>query len=165
MLILKSLNMAQQLETVTEEVTSTSQAQPEQVITTRKVVTPTTPPIRTEHPQVTYEKKKALFKTEQVIWFVVGIIEVLLAFRIAMKLFGANPVSPFTNLIYSISEPFAFLFSGIFRSTITGQSVLEWSSFIAMAVYAIVAIGLIQLMRLFKPVTPEEVIEHTDNHV
>jgi len=152
--------MAQQVETVTQEVTSV--AQPETVVTTKSTITP---PIRTEHPQVTYEKKKALFKTEQVVWFVVGIIEVLLAFRIGMKLFGANPTSPFVNLIYSISEPFAFLFSGIFRSTVTGSSVLEWSSMIAMAVYAVVALGLIQMMRLFKPVTPQEVIEHVDNQV
>lgn len=148
-----------QIETVTAETTNVI-SQPQQVVTKKTVVNP--PAIKTEHPQKTYEKKKALFHTQELIWFVVGFIEAVLGFRIVLKLFGANPASPFTNLIYSVSEPFAFLFGGIFRSTISGNSVIEWSSMFAMLVYVLVAIGLIQLIRLFKPVTPEEVAVNVD---
>jgi len=104
-----------------------------------------------------YQKKKAIFRTFQIVWYIVGVIEVLLIFRVFLKILGANPASGFVNFIYGVSLPFTAPFSGMFGTTISGTSVVEWSTFVAMIVYIIVAYLLIKLFQIVKPTTPEEV--------
>lgn len=128
-----------------------------------KTTTVAKPPIRTEHPQVVYQKKKAIFRTYQIIWYVLGVIEVLLVFRFALRAFGANPGSGFAYLIYLISNPLAVPFQGILPPAITEGSVFEWTTIIAGIVYAIIAAGIVQLLQLFKPTNPQEVSEAVDN--
>lgn len=135
----------------------------ERVIETQKVVETVPPVIVTESPTKAYKKKKAIFRTYQVIWYIVGIIEVLLVFRIALKAFGANPYSGFTDLIYTITNPLAMPFSGIFGTTVTQGSVFEWSTIIAGIVYFLLGLGLEQLLQLIKPTNPIEVEETVDN--
>lgn len=148
--------MSEQVET--QEVTTVSQASPTQVVKTTKQVTP---PVSNEHPQKAFQKKKFIFRTHQIIWYILGIIEFLLAFRMALKALGANPLSGFTSLIYALSDPLALPFSGIFGITATPQgNFFEWSTLVAAIVYALVAFGLVELMQLVKPVSKEEV-EHT----
>ena len=146
------------MENATEEVITTSTTSPEHVVKTTKRVVP--PEISQEHPQVVYNKKKAIFRTYQVVWYIVGFIEILLGFRITLEALGANPYSGFTNLVYSLSNPFAMPFQGILGITVTARSVFDWSIIIAGAVYALVGIGIVKLLQLIKPVTPEEV-EHS----
>ncbi|MEO6508665.1 MAG: YggT family protein [Patescibacteria group bacterium] len=133
------------------------------VTKTTQVVTPITSSVPGGSPQKTYETKKAIFRTYQIIWYILGMIEILLAFRVVLKALGANPASGFTSLIYSLSGIFAGPFSGILGTTATQGSVFEWSTFIAGIVYFIVAFGLVQLMQLIKPTTPQEVHETVDN--
>ena len=122
------------------------------------------PPVQTEHPQKVYEKKKTIFRTYQVIWYILGVIEILLTFRVVLKMLGANISSPFVSLIYVITDPLAAPFRGIFGiSAVTEGSVLEWSTFVAMIVYALVAYAIIQIMQLVKPTTPQEVSQKVDN--
>jgi hypothetical protein len=49
------------------------------------------PEAKGETPQKVYEKKKTIFRVNQIIWFILGLIEVLLAFRFVLRLLGANP--------------------------------------------------------------------------
>ncbi len=152
--------MEDKVETQTE-VTTVREETPTQVVKTTKQVAPQ---VRTEHPQVVYQKKKAIFRTYQIIWYVLGVIEVLLGFRIALKMMGANPFSGFADLIYTISGPLALPFQGILGTSVATQgSVFEWSTLIAAIVYAIIAGGIVQLMQLFKPTTPKEVEEVVDS--
>ena len=124
----------------------------------------TPPSVQTEHPQKVYEKKKTIFRTYQVIWYILGVIEILLTFRVVLKMLGANISSPFVSLIYVITDPLAAPFRGIFGiSAVTEGSVLEWSTFVAMIVYALVAYAIIQIMQLMKPTTPQEVSQKVDN--
>lgn len=118
---------------------------------------------KTEPPQRVYEKKKAIFRSYQVIWYILAVIEILLGFRFVLKIFAANPLSGFTNLVYTISEPLAAPFSGILATTVFGNSVFEWSTLIAAAVYALIAYGIVYLLQMVKPVTPTEVSEEVDN--
>lgn len=143
------------------EVTTVQEQPAAQVVKTTKQVTPQ---VRTEHPQVVYQKKKAIFRTYQIIWYILGVIEVLLIFRFALAMMGANPASGFASLIYTISAPFAIPFRGILgvSAVPTTGSVFEWSTLIAMVVYAIIAGGIVQLLQLFKPTTPQEVSEAVD---
>lgn len=136
---------------------------PAQVHTTVKQVT-TAPPVRTEHPQTVYETKKSIFRTYQVVWYILGVIEVLLAFRVFLRLVGANPASGFATFIYTLSEPFAGPFAGVLRMSIAPQagSVMEWSTLLAMVVYWIFAYGLVELLQFIKPVTPQEVEQAVD---
>lgn len=115
------------------------------------------PEIKTEAPQKVFDKKKKIFRLYQVIWYVLGVIEVLLTFRIILKLLGANPLSGFTSFIYAISNPFALPFAGILGITGSLGMIFEWSTLIAMAVYAIVAYGIVTLFQLVKPANQEEV--------
>ncbi len=153
--------MEEQVQTETQTRESTVVAAPEKVTrTTSRVVTPN---IANQHPQQVYKQKKALFHTYQIIWYILGVVEVLLMARVILKLLGANPDSGFTNLIYSLSAPFAVPFQGILRISYSEGHVFEWTTFIAMLVYAVLAVGLIQLFQLIKPTTPEEVEQAVDN--
>lgn len=148
-------------ETEKQEVTTVSEIPQTQVIKTTKQVTP---PVGTEPPQKVFQKKKVLFRTYQIVWYILGVIEVLLAFRMALKALGANPLSGFTSLVYAVSDPFALPFYGIFRITVAPQgSVFEWSTLVAALVYLLVAYGIVQLMQMAKPVSKEEVEQTVDN--
>ena len=62
--------------------------------------------VMTEEPTPkAYAKKKFIFRAYQLIWFVLGIIEVLLAFRVVLLALGANPQAGFANFIYAVSDP------------------------------------------------------------
>ncbi len=125
-----------------------------ETVTTQKV---NTPPIPTEPPQVAYEKKKTIFRTYQIVWYILGFIEALLAFRFVLLFLAANPRSGFAALIYSLSYPFAFPFIGLFPSAKVGNVVFEWSTLVAFIVYPLLASGIMKLMQFVKPTTPEEV--------
>lgn len=130
-----------------------------EIIVTKKLSTPVAVE---ESGQKAYHKKKAIFRTYQVIWYILGIIEILLAFRLILKALGANPLSGFTNLIYTLSDLLALPFAGILPVTATSNSVFEWSTLIAATVYLIVAYGIVELMQFVKPVTSEEVEQNVD---
>ena len=52
---------------------------------------------------------------EYLIYFLFGILEVLLAFRLIFKLTGASLSSAFVGLIYGLTGIFILPFEGIFR--------------------------------------------------
>lgn len=145
-----------------ERTTTVSQDAPARVTQTTKTVAG--PSVQTEHPQKVYEKKKTIFRTYQIIWYVLGLIEVLLTFRVLLKILGANSNSVFTGLIYAITDPLALPFSGIFGVTMTPTGAyFEWSTLVAIIVYLLIAYGLVQLMQLMKPTNPQEVNEKVEN--
>lgn len=90
--------------------------------------------------------------SEYFIYFVLGAIEVLLTFRLIFKLAGASTASAFIQLIYSLSSIFVWPFEGIFRKGVTQgietASVFEPSTIVAMLVYAVLAWGIIALLRI-----------------
>lgn len=146
------------MEEVVKEVT-TVDAPTQQVVKTTKVVAPGVQP---EHPQKVFNKKKTIFRFYQVIWYVLVVIEVLIALRVILKIIGANPASGFVNLVYSITDLLVLPFQGIVRTTVSGNSIVEWSSVIAAIIYLLVAWGLVYLLQFVKPVTPKEVEAQVD---
>ena len=139
-----------------EEITTVENIVPASVV--RKTTTQTDPLIKEEAPQKVFDTKKKIFRINQIIWYFLGFIEVLLGFRIVLMALGANQESGFTSFIYSISGPFALPFRGILGETVTGNSVLEWSSVFAALVYLVIAGGLVYLLDFINPVTKEEVV-------
>lgn len=89
---------------------------------------------------------------EYIIYFLLGILEVLLAFRLIFKLTGASLSSAFVSLIYSLTGIFILPFEGIFRRGYTQgietTSVLEPSTLVAIVVYAVLAWGIVKLARI-----------------
>ena len=85
----------------------------------------------------------------RIVSYLLGIIEVILAFRFALALLGANRSNDFAQLVFNLSYPFVQPFFGLFGYTPRyGASHLELYTLVAMAVYAIVAWGIISLIRL-----------------
>jgi uncharacterized protein YggT (Ycf19 family) len=138
-----------------EEVTTIDNQSPQQIV--RKTTRQVEPQAKGEAPQKVYEKKKIILRVNQIIWFILGLIEVLLLFRVVLKALGANPLVGFTSLIYSITTPLVAPFNGILGLSITGNSIIEWSTIIAAIVYFIVAWGFIYLLDLIYPITPNDV--------
>lgn len=139
----------------TQEVTTIDSQSPQQTVT--RTTRPVEPEAKGEAPQKVYEKKKTIFRFNQIIWLILGFIEVLLVFRFVLKLLGANPFIGFTSLIYSITGPLAMPFSGILGVTVSGNSSIEWSTIIAAIVYFCVAWGFIYLLEIIYPITPKDV--------
>ena len=144
-----------QSDTTQEEVTTIQNESPQQVV--RKTTRQVEPQAKGEAPQKVYDTKKTIFRFNQVIWYILGLVEVLLVFRVVLKALGANPFSGFANLIYSITTPLTAPFSGILGISTTGNSTIEWSTIIAAIVYVCVAWGLVYLLNLIYPISPKDV--------
>lgn len=91
-------------------------------------------------------------KTRGVIYYILSIIEGLLAFRFLFKLLGANPRNGVVIVMYALTGFFTSPFSGIFRTVANGgietRSVLEPGTIIAMIVYALIARGIVSILKL-----------------
>src|SRR3990172_1913185 len=109
------------------------------------------------------EKKKVIFRTYQVIWYVLGVIETLLLFRFIFKLLGANPGTPFVRFLYTISGSVLAPFKAIFPTTTVEGSIFEGSTLVAIAIYVVIAYGIVHLFQLVKPVKKDEVEQVVDN--
>lgn len=82
-----------------------------------------------------------------IISWIAGVIEVILAFRFGLLLFGANPEAGFVDFIYRIAAPFMVPFEAVFGVTETRiGSYFDWSNLLAIIVYAVVAWGLTSLI-------------------
>lgn len=103
---------------------------------------------------------KPLYRGTQIVWYVLGLIEILLMFRFVLKLLGANPEAGFTSFIYAATYVFAAPFLNVFLITYVSGSIFEWTTLLAMLVYWIVATGIIKLFVMGKTVsTPEAAIK------
>ena len=103
---------------------------------------------------------KPLYRGTQVVWYLLGILEVILVFRFALKLLGANASAGFTDFVYDISRLFVAPFLNVFRITRVEGSVFEWTTLLAMFVYWLIAWGIIKLFMMSKSVsTPEAAVK------
>jgi hypothetical protein len=89
---------------------------------------------------------------EYLVYYLFGALDILLAFRIVLKLLGASTASYFVKFVYSLSRIFIMPFEGIFRKGFTEgletTSVVEPATLIAIIVYAIIAVGIVKLIRI-----------------
>lgn len=83
-----------------------------------------------------------------IVYYILNILEALLLIRFALMLLGANPGAGFTSMIYAITNPLVAPFRGIFPAQASSGAVLEWSTIIAMIVYALIAYAIVQLLRI-----------------
>lgn len=104
-------------------------------------------------PVVTADDQHQMNVASRVIWYIAGIILVLLAFRFILSLLGANTTNGLANFIYNVSHPFVAPFFSLFsyNNIQYGVSRVEVYTLVAMGVYAVIAWGLTALVNLNRP--------------
>ena len=106
---------------------------------------------------------KPLYRGTQVVWYILGVMESLFAFRFILKLLGANSGAGFTSFIYGVTYPFVSPFLSVFRITRIDGSTFEWTTVLAMLVYWLVAVAIIKLFVMGRTVsTPEAAVKLRD---
>ena len=97
------------------------------------------------------DPRYTLARIGRVIYFIFGVIEALIAIRVVLRLLGANPRSGFASFIYNITGPFVAPFRGLFNEpALSTNQVLEFSSIVAIIVYALLAYAIVRLLHLFR---------------
>src|SRR4030043_1453034 len=96
---------------------------------------------------------KPLYRGTQIVWYILGLIEVLLVFRFVLKLLGANPAAGFSSFIYGVTYIFAAPFLSVFRITQVSGSIFEWTTILAMFVYWVMAFAIIKVRLIGKTVS------------
>src|SRR5207253_9848198 len=104
-------------------------------------------PVTTSHRSV-YREGSYNSRAVQADWWVVGFIDVLIAIRFVLKLFGANVGAPFVRFMYDVTWRLVAPFHGIFNTTQQGRSILEPDSLAPIAIYALIGWRLVSLIRL-----------------
>jgi hypothetical protein len=89
---------------------------------------------------------------EYIMYFFLGLLDILLAFRFIFKLTGASTSSGFVNFIYNSTRIFILPFEGIFsRGTAEGMettAIFEPATLVAIIVYAILVWGIVRLVHI-----------------
>jgi hypothetical protein len=94
-------------------------------------------------------EQRWFIKSRNTIYYILGVIEVFLALRLVFKLLGASTSSTFVLFLYSSTRFLIYPFIGIFKAFSTGKSyVFEPATVIAMIIYALVARGIVSLIKL-----------------
>ena len=98
----------------------------------------------------------------RVVWYIFGLIDVLIAIRFVLKLFGANVEAGFVQLIYGVSGVFMAPFNTIFKALVVSGATFEWSALVAIAIYALVAGGIVVLIRAVSPRESSETVQRSE---
>ena len=99
----------------------------------------------------------------RVTWYVFGFIEVLIGLRFVLELFGANAQAGFVRLVYGISQIFMLPFIAIFRTQQVAGATFEWSALVAIAVYALIAWGIVALIGAISPRESSATVERVES--
>ena len=91
-------------------------------------------------------RRHAAYRITQLVYWVFGLIEGLIAIRFVLKALGANPSAGFAQFIYGITGPLVAPFFGLFGNPSSQGSVLELNSIVALIVYALLAWLLAKLV-------------------
>jgi uncharacterized protein YggT (Ycf19 family) len=102
------------------------------------------------------QKSAPLYRGTQITWYILNVLEFLLLARFILKFLGANPSAGFTQFIYGITYPFAQPFLNVFNQTRVAGSIIEWTTLLAMLVYYFIALAIIRLILMNKPISSVE---------
>lgn len=88
---------------------------------------------------------------QRIVWFIIGLINILIAIRFTLLLLGANNDAGFVEFIYTITNVLVAPFIGIFGAPTIGVSVFEISSLLAILIYSLIGWGIAKLITLSRP--------------
>lgn len=97
---------------------------------------------------VAAERRMRWFQVNRIMWSLLVFLEILLAFRFLLRMIAANPDSGFAMFMYGITGVFVGPFNGLVGTPTSGGAVLEVTTLIAMAVYALIFWGMAYVIRL-----------------
>lgn len=92
------------------------------------------------------------------------IIGFFVGLRIILRLFSANPATPFVSWVYSISDTFITPFRGIFPALNIQTGVLDMVAIITLAGYMLLGYLLLSLFRSLVVTSTEEDIGVTTHY-
>ena len=81
------------------------------------------------------------------VWYVVGLIDLVLLLRFVFKLFGAKAIG-FAYTIYQVSSPLTAPFRGIFPTPKSDGSTFDTAALVAIIVYILLAWVVARLLDL-----------------
>jgi len=82
-----------------------------------------------------YTLDRGLGRFLRAAWFLLGLLEALLALRFVLALLGANPRNDFAAAVYGLTWPFVAAFRTLFPTPASGGAVLEVYTLVAMLVF------------------------------
>ncbi len=93
--------------------------------------------------------EKQAIKADAYVWYVIGVIDVLLALRFVFLLLGAQNTG-FTSILYQVSYPFVAMFKGIFPSPGNSTGYFDTSAILAVIVFLLLGWGIVSLIDITK---------------
>jgi hypothetical protein len=94
--------------------------------------------------------RHAANKGIQIVYYLAGVLALLIGIRFILFLLGARNVGVF-NILYQVTQPFVAPFYGIFGNTVTyGSSRLEMESILAVIAIGVVTFIIAGFVRLLK---------------
>ena len=90
----------------------------------------------------------ATYRAAQIVYLLLGIGEAFMIARVVLKLLAANADVGFVRFVYGVSAPLVAPFQGIFPTPTGNGSVVEFSSLVAIAVYAVVAWAIVRVVSI-----------------
>jgi uncharacterized protein YggT (Ycf19 family) len=97
--------------------------------------------------QAVTEERRA-FKAYQIIWYIAGLLNALIALRMVFLLLGAQ-LTGFTQFLYNLTQPFVQPFWGIFGTPRLATGYFDTGAMVAIIIYSLIAwalAGLVDIM-------------------
>jgi len=88
------------------------------------------------------------YRAIRAVWFGACVVDVLVGLRFLLELLGASSQSEFVSLVYMVSAPLIGPFRDIFPDAGKGVFVLEPAALVALAIYPLLAAGIVGLIRI-----------------
>ena len=95
---------------------------------------------------VAAERRMTIFQVTRIIWTILAVLEIMLGLRFVLKLLGANAASGFGTFVYGTTGLFVAPFAGLLSFWSSGELVLELTTLVAMAIYALVFWGIVRVL-------------------
>lgn len=97
---------------------------------------------------VAAEQRMGTSRVAQILWIILGVVEILLGLRFVLKLIAANSEAGFAVFIYGITKLFIAPFELLVGTPTVGNSVLEVTTLIAMGVYALLVLVIVRIIQV-----------------
>ncbi len=94
------------------------------------------------------ERRLTLHRISQIILLLLIILEMFIGLRIVLRLFAANSNAAFAKFVNTITTPFLKPFAALFSTMQVRGLTVELNSLIAMLVYAVAALIIVQAIWL-----------------
>lgn len=101
------------------------------------------------------DRKSVATKMIELVYLFLIILESVLALRFIFKLLGANPENVFIQFLYNATLVFTYPFAGLFGMSIQNSIAisrynLEFTTLVAMGVYALLAYIVVRIIDVFR---------------